>query len=82
MKKVIISLFTAIIISAIVFFISKDKTDITNYGMLVAAFALIFTVPLMKFLFPVTKELKIGTSEFYPNLFHKTVEFLKKKRKQ
>jgi hypothetical protein len=64
------------------FFISKDKTETANYGLPFAAFALIFIVPLMKFLFPVTRELKIETPEFYLNLIHKTAEFLKKKRKQ
>ncbi|KFF08131.1 hypothetical protein [Chryseobacterium luteum] len=80
MKKIIVTLFAALFISTIVFYISKNKTDITNYGMLFGALATIIAVPLIKFLFPVTKELKIGTSEFYPNLFHKTAEFLKKKR--
>lgn len=79
MKKFLMTLFTSLVIAAIAFYISQDKTDVVNYGMLVAAIALIFTVPLMKFLFPITKELKIGTSEFYPNLFHKTAEFFKKK---
>ncbi|MDN5475403.1 MAG: hypothetical protein L0G39_00610 [Chryseobacterium sp.] len=79
MKKNLIILLTSSIIAAVVFYVSKDKTDVGNYGMLVAAVAIIFSVPLMKFLFPVTKELKIGTSEFYPNLFHKTVDYFKKK---
>jgi len=80
MKKIFITLLTSSVIAAMVFYISKDKTDVGNYRMLVAAVAIIFSVPLMKFLFPVTKELKIGTSEFYPNLFHKTAEYFKKKR--
>ncbi|MDQ0780213.1 hypothetical protein [Chryseobacterium sp. W4I1] len=80
MKKIFITLLTSSVIAAIVFYVSKDKTDVGNYQMLVAAVAIIFSVPLMKFLFPVTKELKIGTSEFYPNLFHKTAEYFKKKR--
>ncbi len=79
MKKNLITLLTSSIIATVVFYVSKDKTDVGNYGMLVAAVAIIFSVPLMKFLFPVTKELKIGTSEFYPNLFHKTVDYFKKK---
>ncbi|MCT2407191.1 hypothetical protein NZD88_06520 [Chryseobacterium antibioticum] len=79
MKKFIITLLTAVSISAMVFYINKGKTDTANYNMLVAVIASIFSVPLMKFLFPVTKELKIGTSEFYPNLFHKTADFFKKK---
>lgn len=79
MKKILITLLTSAVIAALVFYVSKDKTDVTNYRMLAAAVALIFSVPLMKFLFPVTKELKIGTSEFYPNLFHKTADFFKKK---
>lgn len=79
MKKNLITLLTSSIIAAVVFYVSKDKTDVGNYGMLVAAVAIIFSVPLMKFLFPVTKELKIGTSEFYPNLFHKTVDYFKRK---
>ncbi|MCT2561392.1 hypothetical protein [Chryseobacterium herbae] len=79
MKKILITIFTALAIAALVFYVSKDRTDLKNYSMLIAALAVIFTVPLMKFLFPVTKKLKIGTSEFYPNLFHKSVEFFKKK---
>lgn len=80
MKKLLITVLTALFIAAFVFFVSKDLKDNENYGMFVLPFALIFSVPLMKFLFPVTRELKIGTSEFYPNLYHKTVEFFKKKR--
>lgn len=79
MKKILITIFTALAIAAMVFYVSKDRTDLKNYSMLIAALALIFTVPLMKFLFPVTKELKIGTSEFYPNIFHKTADLFKKK---
>ncbi|NML70685.1 hypothetical protein HHL23_12910 [Chryseobacterium sp. RP-3-3] len=79
MKKFIITLLTAVSISAMVLYINKDKTDTANYSMLVAVITLIFSVPLMKFLFPVTKELKIRTSEFYPHLFHKTADFFKKK---
>ncbi|WP_223606795.1 hypothetical protein [Chryseobacterium sp. OSA05B] len=79
MKKILITLLTALLIAALVFFVNKDQKDTANYRMFVLPFALIFSVPLMKFLFPVTKELKIGTSEFYPNLFHKTAEFFKKK---
>jgi hypothetical protein len=79
MKKILITVFTSLFISAIVLFVSKNKTDIADYSLLVGAVAVIFTVPLMKFLFPVTKELKIGTSEFYPNLFQKTAEYFKKK---
>ncbi|GEN74004.1 hypothetical protein [Chryseobacterium lathyri] len=81
MKKILITLFIGLLMSAIVFFVSKDKTDMANDRMLIAAFALIFTVPLMKFLFPITRELKIGTLEFYPNLFRKTAEFFKKEKK-
>lgn len=80
MKKNLIIVLTSSVIAAVVFSISKDKRDVDNYGMLVAAVALIFSVPLMKFLFPVTKELKIGTADFYPNLFRKTAEFFKNKR--
>ncbi|MGG5209775.1 hypothetical protein ACQWU4_12555 [Chryseobacterium sp. MIQD13] len=80
MKKIIITLFTALLIAAIVFLVSKNETDMKGYSLLVGAIALIFIVPLMKFLLPVTRELKIGTSEFYPNLFHKTAEYFKKKR--
>lgn len=80
MKKILITLFTSLCIAAIVFYISKNQTDIKNYSMLIAALAIIFTVPLMKFLFPVTRELKIGTADFYPNLFRKTAEFFKNKR--
>lgn len=32
----------------------------------------------MKFMFPIIR-LKIGTSEFHPNLFHKTADFFKRK---
>lgn len=79
MKKFFITLLTAVTIATIVLYVNKGRTDRADYNMLVAAIALIFSVPLMKFLFPVTKELKIGTSEFYPNLFHKTAYFFKKK---
>lgn len=80
MKKILITLFTSLCIAAIVFYVSKNHTDIKNYSMLIAALAIIFTVPLMKFLFPVTRELKIGTADFYPNLFRKTADFFKNKR--
>ncbi|MBL1223318.1 hypothetical protein JET18_20930 [Chryseobacterium sp. L7] len=80
MKKLLITVFTALLIAAVVFFVTKDQKATENYRMFVLPFALIFSVPLMKFLFPVTRELKIGTSEFYPNLYHKTAEFFKKKR--
>lgn len=80
MKKILITLFTSLCIAAIVFYASKNQTDIKNYSMLIAALAIIFTVPLMKFLFPVTRELKIGTADFYPNLFRKTADFFKNKR--
>ncbi|WP_080778047.1 hypothetical protein [Chryseobacterium phocaeense] len=80
MKKHLITVLTALLIIAFLFFVSKDLKDTENYGILVLPLALIFSVPLMKFLFPVTRELKIGTSEFYPTLYHKTAEFFKKKR--
>ncbi|SHG63688.1 hypothetical protein SAMN02787100_4391 [Chryseobacterium sp. OV279] len=79
MKKILITLLTALLIAALIFFINKDQKDTVNYRMFVLPFALIFSVPLMKFLFPVTRELKIGTAEFYPNLYRKTAEFFKKK---
>ncbi|KMQ58654.1 hypothetical protein ACM46_21785 [Chryseobacterium angstadtii] len=80
MKKIFITLLTALLIATLVFFINKDQKDTPNYRMFVLPFALIFSIPLMKFLFPVTRELKIGTSEFYPNLFRKTAEFFRNKR--
>lgn len=79
MKKLLITVLIALFVAALVFFVSKDQKDTENYRMFILPLALIFSVPLMKFLFPVTKELKIGTSEFYPNLYHKTAEFFKKK---
>lgn len=80
MKKILITVLAALLIGAFVVLITKDQKDTENYRMFVLPFALIFSVPLMKFLFPVTRELKIGTPEFYPNLYRRTAEFFKKKR--
>lgn len=32
---------------------------------------MVFIIPILKFLFPVTKELRIVTEDFYPNLLRK-----------
>jgi hypothetical protein len=81
MKKILMTLFAALSVAALVLFLRKDPADNNGPGILLLPCALMFSIPVMKFLFPVTKELKIGTADFYPNLFHKTVDYFKKKRR-
>ncbi|WP_426476769.1 hypothetical protein ACP3T3_15760 [Chryseobacterium sp. CBSDS_008] len=52
----------------IMFFFDKDGES-SNLMKLI--FLLIFSVPLVKILFPETKKLGIGTDEFYSNLLKK-----------
>ncbi|WP_346583145.1 hypothetical protein [Chryseobacterium sp. C39-AII1] len=40
-------------------------------NIIIFAILMVFLIPVLKFLFPVTKELRIGTEDFYPNLFRK-----------
>ncbi|MDR6923085.1 hypothetical protein [Chryseobacterium sp. 2987] len=81
MKKILITLLAALSVAAFVLFLKKDPAENNGPGILLLPFAVMLSIPVMKFLFPATKELKIGTLDFYPNLVHKTVDFLKKKRR-
>ncbi|WP_062702126.1 hypothetical protein [Chryseobacterium indologenes] len=81
MKKILITLCVALSVAAFLIFLKKDPAETNGPGILLLPCALMLSIPVMKFLFPVTKELKIGTIDFYPNLLHKTVDFFKKKRR-
>ncbi|MDQ1096720.1 MULTISPECIES: hypothetical protein [Chryseobacterium] len=66
-------------IVAIVFFILGisvfyflGNSSINNYNpnyIYILIFSLIFLNPLIKYIFPVTKKMGIGTPAFFPNLF-------------
>lgn len=77
MKKIIIFSIT-LIVGFSVFYLNRNNTDHGN--LIILPILLIFAIPLVKFLFPASKEMGIGTIDFYPNLFHKAIGFFKKKK--
>lgn len=83
MKNILISFVFAIVIGLLVFFLRKNdlhntNTIISNTNIILLVTLMVVSVPLIKFIFPMTKELGIGSNEFYPNLFKKLKELIKK----
>lgn len=72
MKKANLIVFIAFFILAlsIFFFLGKNDINTSNpYNIYVLIFSLVALVPLIKFLFPGSKKMGIGTPYFFYNLF-------------
>lgn len=78
MKNIILfisSLMIGIILSLI---LSENMINLSESNIYALIFLLVFSVPILKYLFPTMRKLEIGTSRFYPNLFKFIAEKLKK----
>ncbi|WP_241283086.1 hypothetical protein [Chryseobacterium timonianum] len=79
MKNILISFLFAAIIGFLVFFFKRNELNNSNSNnIILLVILMVISVPLIKWIFPMTKELGIGTSKFYPNLIRKVQEFIKK----
>ncbi len=56
-------------LSAFYFLGDSDINGSSPYNIYILIFALVALVPLVKFLFPATKKMGIGTPYFFSNLF-------------
>lgn len=77
-KNILISFLFAFAIGLLVFFLKGPDVH-GNSNIIILILCVTFTVPIVKFLFPSTKELEIGTINFYPNLFSKVWNYFKKR---
>ncbi|MDY6026588.1 hypothetical protein [Bergeyella zoohelcum] len=78
MKNIILfisSLMIGIILSLI---LSQNMINLSESNIYALIFLLVFSVPILKYLFPTMRKLEIGTSGFYPNLFKLIAGKLKK----
>lgn len=72
MKKANLIVFIAFFILALSVFFFLGNSDINTYSpyyIYVLIFSLVALVPLVKFLFPSSKKMGIGTPYFFYNLF-------------
>ncbi|MFZ4930637.1 hypothetical protein [Chryseobacterium sp. Mn2064] len=68
MKRLMVIL-AALITGTILFFLFREEEGNNNIILLI--FLQIFSIPLAQAIFPQTKKLGIGTSDFYPNIWRK-----------
>jgi len=71
MKKNIILMLLTLFIGLIVSLFAKFNQSMklnNNNIFVILPFILIFSLPILKFLFPFLKNMGIGTVEFYPNI--------------
>ncbi|MDR4951031.1 hypothetical protein REB14_02395 [Chryseobacterium sp. ES2] len=70
-KGNLIVFITFFILGLSVFYFLGDSNinGTSSYNIYILVFALVALVPLIKFLFPVTKKMGIGTPYFFSNLF-------------
>lgn len=73
----IIVFFIALLLGFLLAFFSKNEQS-NNFGSIyIYVILLIFSIYIIKFLFPITKKLEIGTYRFYPNLIKEILKFFK-----
>lgn len=70
MKKNIIIILSFLFIGLIVSLLSKYNQNLkwNNNNFIILPFILVFSLPVLKVLFPYLKNMGIGTIEFYPNV--------------
>lgn len=78
MKNIILFISSLMIGIILPLILSQNMINLSESNIYALIFLLVFSVPILKYLFPTMRKLEIGTSRFYPNLFKLIAGKLKK----